>query len=171
MEPVNAQFLYHPSVEAKTHEGLMTRTRLVLVPGLPLYRFASSHLARDRWFNSPWWIGQSPFDAIQQFARGNTMSLGQAARLCLAIDESWSQVDLLIGAHLSRPLVVWAGTPKTQRPKIGERYQSRLEPNRAVTQYYIPGFGLPLDVQTGPALWQTVFHSNAWSRPLPNSKL
>jgi hypothetical protein len=168
MEAVNEQFLYHSIVETKTHEGLMARTRLVLVPGLPLYRFASSHLPRNYWFDSPWWMGQSPLDAIQQFARASKLRLGQAARLCLAIDENWSQVDVLIGAHLSHPIVVWAGTPKTQRPKIQGRYQSRLEPDRAVTQYYIPGFGLRLDTQASPPLWQTVFHSNVWSRPLPD---
>jgi hypothetical protein len=140
--------------EREAEQGLLMKTRITLTPGLPLYRFASSDNP-DGWFTSPWWIGYSPFEALKEYARVENMPLGLAARECLAILPKWSRCDQLVRASVRQPLVAWVGTPKTQRvkDKVTQRYGDRWEPDRRVTQLYIPGLSQKSEGST-QQIWQ-----------------
>jgi hypothetical protein len=136
---------------------------VTITPGLRLYRFASSNKPEISWYTSPWWVGHSPYEAIVEYARVNNMSLGQAARICLAVDPLWgSRCDMLVGASLVHPLSAWAGTPRTIRSKVEGHYTMRWGPDRRVTQLYIPGLTQNSGMSTQP-IWQAAFQG-LWHR-------
>ena len=74
-------------------------------------------------------------------------------------------MDFLVSATVSRLLATWTGTPLTQSIKTpafvlptgdrqGGHYVRRLEPDRSITQYHIPGLHEPMskDWVTGKTL-------------------
>jgi len=164
---VNHAFMNTKEAQNEADKGLRAKISMTLVPGLLLYRFASSDRS-ERWYSSPWWIGQSPYDTIERYARENRVTLGWAARVCLAVDPLWrSRCDVIVGARLARPLEVWTGTPKTVRSKVEQKYLARWEPDRAVTQLYIPGLSQPL-APSAQALWHDVLQGT-WHRSVSNN--
>jgi len=145
----NGAFMEH--AREKAAKGLLMAVSGVLLPGTRIYRFATS-LKRERFFSGEWWFGQTPFDSMKAYAQASGCSLRDAARECLAVDHSWSQMDFLLSATLVLRLSAWMGTPLTQSIKTpalilargelqGGRYVRQLEPDRSITQYYIPGLG------------------------------
>jgi hypothetical protein len=54
---------------------------------------------------------------------------------------------VLVHARLAESVMCWSGTPKTQRGKDDNAYLRRVEPDRAITQLFIPGM---------KALWEKV---------------
>lgn len=142
--------------ERGAEQGLLMKTRITLTPGLPLYRFASSDNP-TAWFISPWWVGYSPFEALKEYARVEKIPLGLAARECLAILPEWSRCDRLVRASVKQPLEAWVGTPKTQRAKTQQHYGARWEPDRRVTQLYIPGLSQSSET-SGQLIWQVALH-------------
>lgn len=158
----------HGEVELRDNEreaesGLLMKSTVTITPGLSLYRFASSHRFEESWYISPWWVGQSPYEAIVEHARGNNISLGQAAWICLAVDPTWgSRCDVLVGASLAHALSAWAGTPRTIRSKVDGRYTARWEPDRRVTQLYIPGL-TQISETLGQPIWRVALQG-LWHR-------
>lgn len=144
--------------EREAEQGLLMKTRVTLTPGLPLYRFASSDNP-NAWFISPWWVGYSPFEALKEYARVEHLPLGLAARECLAILPEWSRCDRLVRASVRQPLIAWVGTPKTQRvkDKNTQRYGARWEPDRRVTQLYIPGLSQKSE-GSAQQIWQVALY-------------
>jgi len=134
---------------AEAAKGLLAMTTGVLLPGVRVYRFASS-MRRDRFFSGPWWFGQSPFDTIKEAARQGGRPLQDVARECLAVDFDWNAMDFLVSATVSARLAAWTGTPLTQSIKTpslvlprgehaGGHYVRQWKPDRSVTQYHVPG--------------------------------
>jgi hypothetical protein len=155
MRTLNDDFMQ--SSAAKAREGLMGLTQTRLFAGLPLYRFGNS-TKPQLCFTGPWWLGFSPFEALKKYARLRDQPLTLAARQCLAIDWGWSQVDVLVKTVLKQHLSAWAGTPKTQVPKVGRNYGlARWEPDRDVTQLYIPGLAEADPQEPGRRIWQSAF--------------
>ena len=137
MRTVNENFM-EPTL-SKAREGLLTLTKTTLLPGITINRFANTKRS-DLYFTGPWWISFSPFEALKKYAKLRHQPLSLAARTCLAIDWEWSNVDVLVKAIIKEPLKAWSGTPKTQTPKKGRFYTGlRWEPDRDITQLYIPG--------------------------------
>lgn len=156
--------------ERAAEGGLLMKSTVTITAGLPLYRFASSHRAEESWYVSPWWIGQSPYEAIVEHARVNKISLGQAARICLAVDPTWgSRCDVLVGASVTHALTAWAGTPRTIRSKVNGRYTARWEPDRRVTQLYIPGL-TQLSETAGQPIWRVALQG-LWHRRIAGDTL
>ena len=145
---VNQAFMT-ADAHVKATKGLLAMTGGALLSGTRVYRFASS-MSRERFFCGPWWFGQSPFDTIKAAARQAGRPLRDVARECLAVDFDWNAMDFLVSATVGVRLAAWTGTPLTQSIKTpslllprgehaGGRYVRQWEPDRTVTQYYVPG--------------------------------
>ena len=155
MATLNESFM-KPS-EAKAREGLLTLTNTNLLPGITISRFANTK-RRDLYYTGPWWISFSPFEALKKYAKLRGQPLSLAARTCLAIDWEWSNVDVLVKAVIKAPLSAWSGTPKTQTLKADRRYTGvRWEPDRDITQLYIPGLYETDPHAPGRKIWQCAF--------------
>jgi hypothetical protein len=118
---------------------MLNLVEVKVLPAMELYRFASA--ARPQtWYAASWWFGKSACDALLQAARSRKEALGAVARRCLAVPPEWSTMDVLISARVLQPLTAWSGTPRTLTPKDERgRYVERWEPDRAITQLYVPG--------------------------------
>jgi hypothetical protein len=155
MRAINESFMQASS--SKAMQGMTALTKTVILPGIALYRFASS-THYDLYYTGAWWVSYTPFSALQKYAAHWKQPLNQAARSCLAIDWAWSRLDVLIRVITCESLAAWSGTPKTQTIKKGTRYTgARWEPSRDITQLYVPGLGEPEPTGTGRKIWQRAF--------------
>ncbi len=155
MTTLNENFM--ESSATKAREGLLTLTKTNLLPGITINRFANTKRP-DLYYTGPWWISFSPFEALKKYAKLRDQSLSLAARTCLAIDWEWSNVDVLVKAVIKDPLSAWSGTPKTQTLKTDRRYTGvRWEPDRDITQLYIPGLWESDPKVPGRKIWQSAF--------------
>jgi hypothetical protein len=153
MKPINEAFM--EAGLSLACQGLITTVHVVLQPGMPLYRFADSSRPHAH-LTGGWWVGYSPFQALKEHAARRNQTLSAAARQCLAVDFGWSKLDVLYKTVVEAPLAAWAGTPQTQRvrqplPAGGDR---RWEPDREITQLYIPGLGQPAPKNPHQQVWQ-----------------
>ena len=185
MIAINSTFM--ATAREKAIQGIMATTRTSLFPGMVLYRFANSR-REDLHFTGPWWISVSPYEAILAWARQREQPLSLAARQSLAIDWEWSNVDVLIRVILGQKLEAWSGTPKTQCPKIdtptrkglispsgvlltpdrprgwNAQYKGRRwEPDRDITQLYIPGLHEADPENPKRQIWENVFGMKNWT--------
>lgn len=158
MKTLNEGFM--GAAQSKAREGLITTSRTLIHPGLTIYRFADSGRP-ELHVTGMWWVGYSPFEALKQYAHRREQTLSAAARQCLAVDFTWSKLDVLHRAILKEPLSAWAGTPKTQRIRPGNLSgdDRRWEPDREVTQLCIPGLDQPSPNNPRQNIWQTAFQS------------
>jgi hypothetical protein len=141
----------------KAKDGLLTLTKTTLFPGIAINRFANTKRP-DLFYTGPWWIGFSAFEALKKYASLRKQSLSLAARTCLAIDWEWSNVDVLVKAIIKAPLSAWSGTPKTQTPKMDRRYTGiRWEPDRDITQLFIPGLNEIDPKDASRKVWKGAF--------------
>jgi hypothetical protein len=128
-----------------------------LLPNMEIWRFASTDQP-EKWLANPWWIGLSPYQALLQLSRSGNASLTDTARACLAVVsnpaalERPNRMDVLSHARITKPLTAWSGTPRTQRLRLLGRnqYIDRQEPDRRITQLFIPGLEI---------LWKDVLTS------------
>lgn len=135
---VNASFAT-PEEWRRAAGGMMHLVEVKVLPAMELYRFATA-ADQSTWYAASWWFGKSAHAALLQYAKSSTTSLSQAARECLAVPPEWSTMDVLVAVRVLKPLFAWSGTPRTVRMKDrGGRYGARWEPDRAMTQLYIPG--------------------------------
>ena len=141
---------------SKASEGLLTSTRTNIFSGIIMYRFANTK-RRDLYYTGSWWVSFSPFEALSKYAKLREQSLSLAARKCLAIGE-WSNVDVLIKVVAKERLSAWSGTPKTQVQKENKKYTGvRLEPDRDITQLFIPGLDQADPNNLKRRIWQSAF--------------
>lgn len=154
MKTFNEDFM-QPSY-SKAMAGLISVTRVTLMPNIQIFRFGSTR-DPDLYFTGGWWIGFSPFWALDSYAKLRKQSLGAAARQCLAVGD-WSNMDMLIHVAPREPLSAWSGTPKTQREKERSHYKKgRLVPDKDITQLYIPGLGQADPNGSGGKIWERAF--------------
>jgi hypothetical protein len=162
LSPANATFL-----SAKTWHwaasGIDNLQDVPLLPGMEIWRFASSDQS-DKWVANPWWVGKSAYQALCRLGEADKTSLTSTARACLAVVADPravarpNRMDVLSHARIAKPLRAWSGTPRTLRPKDlhSGHYLNRWEPDRAITQLFIPG----LEV-----IWRDVLEATI-SRPI-----
>lgn len=161
LTPANDAFLGSAEERAAAESGMSSVVDAMVLPGMQIYRFGNA--ADDaRWYSGAWWFGRSVHDALLQVARRDRVSLTQAARVALAVPLEWSRMDVLLYAKVVKPLAVWSGTPRTirpgataygslispdgtvlvpagRRPIEGHHGLFRYDPDRSMTQLYIPG--------------------------------
>ncbi len=152
---INATFATPPELQAATR-GMLNVVEVKVLPAMQLYRFANA-AKLSTWYAASWWFGKSAHDALVQAAKSSKESLSGVARRCLAVPAEWSTMDVLISVLVLKPLSAWSGTPRTLRLKDARgRYDGRLEPDRAITQLYIPGLD-PKKAQGQSVPWSEAF--------------
>jgi len=155
MKTLNQDFMESSISEAR--KGLLTLTRTNLSPGIVMYRFSDTRYF-DRFYTGPWWISFTPFEALKKYAEFREQTLSSAARKCLAIDTEWSNLDMLIKVVVKERLSAWSGTPRTQVIKKESRYTGvRWEPDRDITQLFIPGLHQAAPNDPKHKIWQNAF--------------
>lgn len=159
-EPANAAHLLDSQTRLDASKGLDHVQDAPLLKGIHIWRFASS----DRpggWFRGSWWVGRSAYDALCALSASENTPLMAIARSRLAIAddpravEHINLMDVLVRASLGESLMGWSGTPKTQRGKSDNAYLGRSEPDRSITQLFIPGMS---------ALWEKVLERPSYER-------
>jgi hypothetical protein len=92
-----------------------------MLPGERLYKFVSYPLMRDRILQSPWWIRQSSFDALQSRARRLAQPLADVARSHLAIAAQWNPgMDAMWGIVLAAEVDAWQGRARSQPVRLAD---------------------------------------------------
>jgi len=122
--------------------GMMHVVEVAVLPHMQLYRFANANTPDDRLYGAAWWIGYSAYQALLQLAGSDLANLRRNARERLAIPREWGNaMEILVCANVLQPLSAWSGTPRTARNKDRktQRYGSRWEPDRSITQLFLPG--------------------------------
>ncbi len=128
----------------------MRRPEVVLLSqGDILFRFASTtrlqngqQVATDssKWANGAWWVSESDYRKIIQRFSQSKLNLGIVARSALAVQPSWSMVDVSIKAYLLNDMNVYAGSGSTQYRDVLPNGMSITLPGWSdITQIYIPG--------------------------------
>jgi len=123
--------------------GILSPQPVHLSVGQRYYRFASSTSSEGAQIGGGWWIEFETFRTIETFARSNGYSLGDAARLFLALPYAWTRVDRLVSAFLKVPLKAYRGYGNIA---TGGGSQSKDKgtawvpiQHKGVPQLYIPG--------------------------------
>jgi len=149
----------------KAAQGMESVTPTTLAPGMRIHHFADTGNPKG-YFTGRWWVGFSPFEALEQYSTSRGVPLPLAARQCLAIDQTYTaRLDILVTVVLKQALSAWSGTPKTQvvtRSPASARVS--LRPSKTITQLCIPG--LDQKSPTNPALmiWQSAFGNQTCQR-------
>lgn len=169
MPAANQQFLALSFSEAA--KGLWSHEYPVK-KGTVLYRFIdTTRGAAIVGADGPWWFEFEHFQSIKHFALRNGYSLGYAARLFAAILYEWSEVNAVVRAEVTVPLVTWKGKGKQvivgkdrplDKPELDPRDVNRtpsglisaresmrvskmtpMQGPNEVYQLYVPGLGRP----------------------------
>jgi hypothetical protein len=140
---INQVYMDDKNEVSEAGKGMLHIQPKTLHPGYRVFRFATMAYRSD-WVTKGWWIGFSPFWAIEQLARPKEASISSVARAALAISidprgPHFNQMDVLLTARINRTLAAWTGTPRTISTKKDGGYVERWEPDPTITQLYIPG--------------------------------
>lgn len=122
--------------------GIRNPQPMHLAAGHYYYRFGSSKVPREAQLSSGWWLEFDEFIKIRSFAQEHEYSIGEAARLMLALPHAWTRADVLVKALLCVPLKAYAGEGKpAQGAKNGTDKGTAWVPTQhiKVRQLYIPG--------------------------------
>ena len=118
---VNAEFMAEQRKYAEGFPnvgGMMNVVHVTLLPHMLLYRFAQRGTPEDSLYAAFWWVGYSAHEALVQLAGPNGKNLRRTVRERLAVPPEWGNaMDLLVCAHVLKPLSAWSGTPRTARSK------------------------------------------------------
>ena len=169
MSAENQQFL--ASTYSEAAKGLWPHEHPIK-NGTILYRFIdTTRSAPIVGADGPWWFEFEYFQSIKHFAQRHGYSLGYAARLFAAILYEWSEVNAVVRAEVTVPLVTWKGKGKQvivgkdrplYKPELDPRDVNRtpsglisahkatsvskmtpMQGPNEVYQLYIPGLGRP----------------------------
>lgn len=127
MSAANQQFLASSYSEAA--KGLWPQ-QYTIGAHTVLYRFID--IKRDAatvGTDGPWWFEFVHFQSIKHFALRHGYALGYAARLFAAILYEWSEVNAVVRAEVTVPLITWKG--KGKQVIVGKDrplYQPEIDP-------------------------------------------
>ncbi len=126
MPPLNPSLKPSDAPEA-ARQGMRQIRVVTLDAGQILFRFASTKrhdgtpIPSDRWAASPWWMLEQDYRQINRvFEQGrlvhgeDSLSLGFIGRSAVAVQQSWSRVDVVIKAHVLSEINVFSGPGRTQ---------------------------------------------------------
>ena len=93
-----------------------------------------------------WWLEEEEFGHVRDFATASGITISEAVSTLCVIPPEWSDIDVLITARLTAPLLAYRGLPnpvdmrgaggKHRHMAIGRDHEGRQ-----VRQLYIPGLG------------------------------
>lgn len=132
--------------------GMRSPAVVTLRAGEALFRFASTarhdgtSIPSNTWAASPWWMYEADYHAIlavhrqSQAAHGrNGQTLGMVARGAMAIQQSWSRLDVRIKAVVLQDINAFLGLGRTQYRELAPNGMYFTLPGWPdVRQLYIP---------------------------------
>ena len=132
--------------------GLCNPRVLPLKAGQLLFRFASSQradglgLPRHLWPARPWWVTWENYKLIvaevkksYQLHGKDRLTLGYMGRVALAVQQSYSRVDILVKAKLACDINAFAGRGATQyNEEMPNGWRITLTGWPHIEQLYIP---------------------------------
>ncbi len=155
--------------------GILNPQPIHLPTGNYYYRFASSNSPREAQLGGGWWLDFENYKKIETFALQHGYTLGEAARLMLALPYAWPRfdqdpkikklpyasprIDLKIKALLVTPLKAYAGEGKlAQGAKHSADNGTVWIPTQhlKVCQLYVPGLYIK-GSRPREQLFETVF--------------
>ena len=125
------------------------RPEIVTLPaGQTIFRFASTERIVNGkklptnsadWANGPWWMREDDYRKIIAQFMNSKLSLGTIARSAVAVQPSWSLVDVSIKAHIHHDMNVFSGVGAPQFNDILPNGMRMTLPGWSnITQLYIP---------------------------------
>jgi hypothetical protein len=110
MPAANQEFFASSRIEAS--KGLWPHEHSVAASTV-LYRFVdTSRTPPETGADGPWWFEYEHYQSIKHFGLRHGYSLGYSARLFAAILYEWSEVNAVVRAEVSVPLISWKGKGK-----------------------------------------------------------
>lgn len=138
----NADFSF--GTMSRALRGIARPIQTTVPEGSRLYRFVDiGRGPARRQANSPWWLEHEPFQNLRHFAERHDHTLGDVARMFLAVLHEYSALTGYVSARVVKPLLVWRGPGSVQYSSgANARDPARLIPMQGMNeiyQLYIPG--------------------------------
>lgn len=138
----------HPEY-SRASGGIRSPAVRMLEEGQVVFRFASTKQIRngklyptnsDDWANGSWWVLEEDYrKIISRFKQGD-LNLGTTARSALAVQPSWSLMDVSIKGFLLNDMYVFHGSGSTQYNDVMPNGMTMtLQGWPDITQIYVPG--------------------------------
>lgn len=142
----------HPEYSV-AKRGIRSPEIVTLAANQVLFRFASTKIFKNgelfpsdssRWANGPWWVLEEDYRKIvARFLQGK-LSLGTTARSAVAVQPSWSLMDVSIKAYLIDDMQVFSGTGAAQyHDMLPNGMRMTLAGWSDITQIYVPNMRGP----------------------------
>jgi hypothetical protein len=133
------ELAFDATARFEADRGMWAVQRIHLRAAQRLYRLGSSDHP-ERWYTSGWWLEYEHFHTVRDYARRAKLSVGYAARRCLALMYEWGKADVLVSALLVQPLDAYGGRGRVQaRDRAAEGGLYTWYPPPSIRQLYIPG--------------------------------
>lgn len=132
---------------SRANQGIRAPKVTTLPAGQVLFRFASTKnvltgasIPSTHWARGAWWVREHDYRKIlDSFTKGK-LTLGTVARSAVAVQPSWSNMDVSIKAYLLNDMKVYVGQGSTQhREQLPNGMFVTLSGWPVVEQIYVPG--------------------------------
>ena len=149
MSTVNDDLEVTKAEYSRAAQGIRAPEIITLPAGQVIFRFAST-MRLDKgtrkptnsadWVRGAWWVTETDYQKIISRFRSGSVSLGTVARGALAVQPSWSLMDVSIKAHLLNDMKVYTGQGSTQYHDVLPNGMKMTLPGWAdIKQLYLPG--------------------------------
>lgn len=144
---VNANLQATKDELSRAKQGIRAPKVVTLPAGQVLFRFASTKnvltgasIPSTHWARGAWWVQEHGYRKIVvNFTQGK-LPLGTVGRSAVAVQPSWSNMDVSIKAYLLNDMKVYIGQGSTQyREQLPNGMFITLAGWPGVEQIYIPG--------------------------------
>jgi hypothetical protein len=130
----------------RAQAGIRSPRVVTLSAGEALFRFASTKnqktgesIPSDRWALGPWWVQEEDYHKILARFQDGQMGFGTIARAALAVQPSWSNMDVSVKAVLLQDVNVYVGRGATQyHDVLPNGMHVTLTGWPDITQVYVP---------------------------------
>ncbi|MEL6108770.1 MAG: hypothetical protein AAFU85_22410 [Planctomycetota bacterium] len=144
---VNADLATTKAEWDRASDGIVRPEICTLAAGEAIFRFASTrHLGRDKptdsstWAKGAWWVRERDYHRVLVRYQSGNLGFGTVARSALAVQPSWSLMDVSVKAYVEEDILCYSGLGKTQYHDVlpnGMKVTLAGWPD--ITQLYLPG--------------------------------
>lgn len=144
---VNADLATTKAEWERASDGILRPEICTLEAGEAIFRFASTrHLGRDQptdsstWAKGAWWVRERDYHRVLVRYQSGKLGFGTVARSALAVQPSWSLMDVSVKALVEEEILCYCGLGKTQYHDVlpnGMKVTLAGWPD--ITQLYLPG--------------------------------